>query len=161
MAVKKTYTSVAEQATQPTLAKLDVATTENTKISSIVFVNAAEMEQLPDATIVENASMFADWVENVDYTLNDIRKENSDLYRCVQSHTSQAGWEPSNTPALWTMIGDITAEYPAWTQPIGAFDAYAIDAKCSHNGDNWVSIVDNNVWEPGVYGWEVVVDVDL
>jgi hypothetical protein len=26
----------------------------------------------------------------------------------------------------------------------------------THNGSTWVSIVDNNVWEPGVYGWEKV-----
>lgn len=23
----------------------------------------------------------------------------------------------------------------------------------SHNGKHWISSVDNNVWEPGVYGW--------
>ena len=26
-------------------------------------------------------------------------------------------------------------------------------AKCSHNGKHWMSDVDNNVWEPGAYGW--------
>lgn len=25
--------------------------------------------------------------------------------------------------------------------------------KVTHNGKTWTSIVDNNVWEPGVYGW--------
>lgn len=25
--------------------------------------------------------------------------------------------------------------------------------KVAHNGKTWVSDVDNNVWEPGVYGW--------
>ena len=39
-------------------------------------------------------------------------------------------------------------------QPIGAHDAYAKGDKTSHNSKNWVSTVDNNVWEPGVYGWE-------
>ena len=24
------------------------------------------------------------------------------------------------------------------------------------NGKTWVSLVDNNVWEPGVYGWTEV-----
>ena len=27
-----------------------------------------------------------------------------------------------------------------------------------HNDKIWVSIVDNNVWEPGVYGWEEVIE---
>ena len=28
--------------------------------------------------------------------------------------------------------------------------------KVFYNNKNWVSIVDNNVWEPGVYGWEEI-----
>ena len=39
-------------------------------------------------------------------------------------------------------------------QPTGAQDAYAKGAKVSHNGKHWVSTADNNVWEPGVYGWD-------
>lgn len=46
------------------------------------------------------------------------------------------------------------ATFPEWVQPIGAHDAYAKGDKTSHNSKNWVSTVDNNVWEPGVYGWE-------
>ena len=43
----------------------------------------------------------------------------------------------------------------AWVvQPIGAVDAYAAGAKVAHNGQRWISTVDANVWEPGVYGWE-------
>lgn len=28
--------------------------------------------------------------------------------------------------------------------------------KVTHNGKTWQSTTDNNVWEPGVYGWEEV-----
>lgn len=45
-------------------------------------------------------------------------------------------------------------EYPEWIQPVGAQDAYAQGAQVSHNNSHWISMVDNNVWEPGVYGWE-------
>ncbi len=35
--------------------------------------------------------------------------------------------------------------------------AYRIRAEIEkHNGQTWVSDVDNNVWEPGVYGWSVI-----
>lgn len=43
--------------------------------------------------------------------------------------------------------------YPAWIQPTGAQDAYNIGDRVSHNGQNWESTVDANVWEPGVFGW--------
>ena len=37
-------------------------------------------------------------------------------------------------------------------------DAYEEGAKVSHNGKKWVSIVANNVWEPGAYGWDEYVE---
>lgn len=40
-----------------------------------------------------------------------------------------------------------------WKQPEGAHDAYKKGAEVSHKGSVWTSDVDNNVWEPGVYGW--------
>lgn len=40
-----------------------------------------------------------------------------------------------------------------WIQPTGATDAYPAGAKVSHNSKHWISDVDNNVWEPGVFGW--------
>jgi hypothetical protein len=43
---------------------------------------------------------------------------------------------------------------PEWVQP-GSTNPYMKGDKVTHNGSTWVSLVDNNVWEPGVYGWEV------
>ena len=40
-----------------------------------------------------------------------------------------------------------------WKQPLGAHDAYRLDAITTHDGKEWVSLVDFNVWEPGVTGW--------
>lgn len=44
-----------------------------------------------------------------------------------------------------------------WVQPAGAVDAYQTGDVVTHNGKTWVCTVDNNVWEPGVYGWSEVV----
>ena len=74
------------------------------------------------------------------------------LYACITAHTSQASWKPSLTPALWNKIS--IEEWPEWVQPTGAHDAYAKGDKVSHNNKRWVSTVDANTWEPGVYGWE-------
>lgn len=62
--------------------------------------------------------------------------------------------------SLWAVAADPEEEWPAWSQPLGAHDAYALGAKVSHNERHWVSDVDNNVWEPGVANWtEVVAEV--
>ena len=36
---------------------------------------------------------------------------------------------------------------------MGAHDAYPQGAKVSHQGKHWVSEIDANNYEPGVYGW--------
>ena len=104
--------------------------------------------------LAQPMAMYDEWsAESVAYTLNDIRQYNGLLYRCVQAHTSQATWTPEDAPSLWTRIADPAQEWPEWIQPTGAHNAYAQGARVSHNGKHWISDVDANVWEPGVYGW--------
>ena len=85
------------------------------------------------------------------YAVGDRVKYNGLLYRCVQAHTSQADWTPDVVPALWVRTS--TEEWPEWIQPTGAHDAYNKGDKVSHNEKHWVSDIDANVYEPGVYGW--------
>ena len=109
----------------------------------------------PDAVLLaQPMAMYDEWsAESVEYALDDIRQYNGLLYRCVQAHTSQATWTPEAAPSPWTRIADPAQEWPEWIQPTGAHNAYAKGAKVSHNGKHWISDVDANVWEPGVYGW--------
>jgi hypothetical protein len=46
---------------------------------------------------------------------------------------------------------------PAWVQPEGAHNAYREGARVTHNGKQWASLMDANVWEPGVTGWTELV----
>lgn len=41
------------------------------------------------------------------YAVDDRRSYADKLYKCLQAHTSQAGWTPDATPALWAVI-DVT-----------------------------------------------------
>lgn len=126
-------------------------------VAAITFVSLAERGDIDEVTATEHAELFEAWVIDKDYAVGKIvTRPNGNLSKCVQAHRSQAGWEPENTPALWTKIGDPSEEYPAWSQPLGAHDAYEQGAKVSHNGKKWTSDVANNVWEPGVYGWSKV-----
>lgn len=124
-------------------------------VASIVFVSLAEEGKIDDVTATENASQFAEWAYPIDYKVGAIRRAGGLLYRCIQAHTSQSDWTPAAAASLWTSIADPAEEWPAWAQPVGAHDAYAIGAKVTHNGQHWKSTAAANVWEPGVYGWEV------
>ncbi len=124
--------------------------------STIAFVTLAETGVIDDETATEHTDLFNPWVEGIAYEVGNIRSYEGDLYRCVQAHTSQSDWTPDKVPALWTKIGDPTEEFPEWSQPVGAHDAYAKGDKVSFGGKHWESTVDNNVWQPGVYGWNEV-----
>ena len=133
---------------------------EQKNVAAITFVSLTKKGDIDDVTASEHADLFEPWVASKAYAVGDIVSYNGLLYRCVQAHRSQADWEPENTPALWTKIGDPTEEYPAWSQPLGAHDAYPLGAKVSHNGKKWTSDVANNVWEPGVYGWTEIAETE-
>lgn len=124
------------------------------QVTSISFVTLAESGQIDDVTAAEHTDTFATWEPDIAYAVGNIRKHEDNLYRCAQAHTSQTGWEPDKTPALWVKIGDPAEEWPEWSQPVGAHDAYMKGDKVSYNGAHWISGIDNNVWQPGVYGWE-------
>lgn len=152
--------SDASTADELTAQRADLAEQKN--VAAITFVSLAERGNIDEVTATEHAELFEAWVTDKDYAVGKIlTRPNGNLYKCVQAHRSQAGWEPENTPALWTKIGDPSEEYPAWSQPLGAHDAYPLGAKVSHNGKKWTSDVANNVWEPGVYGWSEVTDENV
>lgn len=123
--------------------------------TSIVFVTLAESGKIDDITATEHSDLFVPWVVGVAYPVGVIRRHNDILYKCIQQHTSQEDWSPDVTPSLWVRIGDPTEEYPEWSRPIGSHDAYTLGDKVTYDGQHWISVVENNVWQPGIYGWEV------
>lgn len=106
---------------------------------------------LTDAQALESVMLYRNWLDNETVEVDDVRRSGDQIYRCIQRHKTQADWKPENTPALWARIE--VSEWPEWVQPTGAQDAYGLDAKVTHNGVRWVSVVQANVWEPSVYGW--------
>ena len=126
--------------------------------SNITFVTLAENGTIDEVTATEHLSVFAAWEPGVAYSVGMLRKYEDVLYKCVQAHTSQIDWSPDKTPALWAKAGNPAVEYPEWSQPIGAHDAYMTGDKVSHSNKHWISTVNNNVWEPGVYGWNEVAE---
>ena len=123
---------------------------------SIAFVKLVEKGDIDEVTASENASLFLEWNEKSSFTLNELRERDGKLYKCLQAHTGQAGWEPENTPALWKLLGMDESGIPYWVQPISQADSYMTGAEVMDEGKHWRSTVDYNVWKPGTYGWEVI-----
>ena len=112
-------------------------------------------KSLPDDVAIEAIELFPAWNSaDVAYVVGDRVRYEDLLYKCLQSHNSQPTWNPADAVSLWVRVDDPGEEWPEWRQPLGAQDAYELGAKVSHNDKHWISNVANNVWEPGVYGWD-------
>lgn len=84
------------------------------------------------------------WAPNVDYGAGDEVSYRGRSYVCLQAHTSQTGWEPSNTPALWQALGNSTS---AWQPNV----AYAVGATVLYNGSTYKCLQAHTSqvgWEP-------------
>ena len=137
----------------PTNAELASSLASVQSASAVAFVALCEVGTLDAVTASEHAELFAEWAYPIAYTVGQLRRHNGTLYKCVQAHTSQADWAPDKAASLWSVAAAPAEEWPAWSQPVGAHDAYAKGDKVSHNGKHWISTADANTWEPGVYGW--------
>ena len=106
-----------------------------------------------DNTALRMLAFYPEWAAGQAYTAGYKVQHGGKLWRCLQNHTSQDGWEPESAPSLWAkvLIPDDTV-VPEWEQP-DSTNPYSAGDKVTHNGKTWVSDIDNNVWEPGVYGW--------
>ena len=119
---------------------------------------------LNDDQAMEVADLYPQWGVMKAYNVGEIVKYgvNSDgetqLYKVIQAHTSQADWTPDASPSLFKAVGFTDSGTSIWTQPLGATDAYMQGDIVSHNNVIYISDVDNNVWETGVYGWSIKTD---
>lgn len=96
------------------------------------------------------------WIAGETVTAGTYRTHNSKLWKALQGHTTQVDWEPQLVPALWAEVvaEPEPEEWPAWVQPQGAHDSFALGAKVTHKGKRWISLYPANVWEPSIFGWE-------
>lgn len=122
---------------------------------------SVQSANLTDEQAMQIADLYPDWAAMKAYAADEIVKfgVNADgetqLYKVIQAHTSQADWTPDTAASLYKKIGFTDEGVSIWTQPLGATDAYMKGDVVSFENQLWESTVDNNVWQPGVYGWEV------
>ena len=114
---------------------------------------------LDNDAAVENAILFPQWKENVEYKKDDRIRFNNVLYTILQDHTSQSDWQPDIASSLYARVLRSWEQnvIPTWEQPEST-NGFMTGDKVYHNGILYISTADNNVWEPGTTGapWEVI-----
>ena len=114
-------------------------------------------QSLDDGTALEAVALHPAWKADTQYTKGTRLKDGETLYKVLQDHTSQTGWEPHNAPSLFAKVlpGQEGTAIGEWQQPYST-NPYQKGDKVKHNGKTWESEINTNVWEPGVYGWKEV-----
>ena len=57
-----------------------------------------------DNTALRMTDFYPEWASDTAYPAGYKVQHGGRLWRCLQAHTSQAGWEPENAASLWTEI---------------------------------------------------------
>ena len=140
---------------------------QTNKAMEIFNINFNDL--LPDLTdeqALEMPLLFPKWQAGKKYVVGDRVLYLGTLYKVIQAHTSQYGWEPDITPSLFAknlIVKDDDGEQvdiPEWEQP-GSTNPYMKGDKVRFEGKVYQSLIDNNVWSPATYpqGWEEVTEV--
>ena len=62
-----------------------------------------------DNTALRMLAFYPEWAAGAAYTVGHKVRRNGKLWRVVQAHTSQTGWEPENAASLWEQINEMHA----------------------------------------------------
>lgn len=111
-----------------------------------------------DQTAANAAELYPVWNETKAYTVGDRVRYDSILYKCLQAHTAQTTWTPTDAPSLWAKVLIPDPEViPEWEQP-DSTNPYMKGDKVTYKGKTYESLIDNNVWSPEAYsqGWKEV-----
>lgn len=126
------------------------------EVTALLIKQQINTLSVDDNIALRMVEFYPEWAAGQDYTAGFKVQYNGTLYKVLTAHTSQDDWTPDAAPSLFAkvLIPDETV-VPEWEQP-DSTNPYNAGDKVTHNGKTWVSDVDNNVWEPGVYGWSEV-----
>lgn len=117
-------------------------------------------ETLSDAQALQVPMLFDEFDGNgVAYEVGKRVLYKGVLYKVIQAHTSQAGWNPVDAPSLFAKVINETIDgsIPEFEQP-DSTNPYMKGDKVMFNGKVYESLIDNNVYSPEAYpaGWKEI-----
>ena len=74
------------------------------EVSRLLIAQQINTLTVDDNTALRMTEFYPEWAADTEYTIGYKVQRNGKLWRCIQAHTSQTGWEPENAASLWTEI---------------------------------------------------------
>lgn len=113
-------------------------------------------ESLTDNEALKAIHLFQKWSADRSYSVGTRVKYNNKLYRCTHAHTSRDVWNPEENQIMWEEVMPtqepevIIEEWDKGNSP------YSKNDKVMYQGSVWQSTINNNIWTPGIYGWNKI-----
>ena len=149
---RQTLDGLTEKAMRNSLAGGGIATLSLSYQQTLSAVSDAAALKMPEYFPAWDGDSHA-------YSVGDRVTYGDTLYKCLQAHTSQATWTPTDAPSLWAkvLITGTETTPPEWEQP-GSTNPYMTGDRVTYGGKVYESTIDNNVWKPDEYpqGWKEV-----
>ena len=74
------------------------------EVTAMLIKQQINTLNVDDNTALRMTAFYPEWAANAEYTIGYKVQRSGRLWRCLQAHTSQTGWEPENAASLWTEI---------------------------------------------------------
>lgn len=115
--IEMTAEEIAEMKAEQTKAELFEKSRPLTEseVNRMLITQQINTLTVDDNTALRMVEFYPVWTVGTEYAAGYKVQHNGKLWRALQAHTAQAGWEPENTASLWEQINEThsgTAEDP-------------------------------------------------
>lgn len=79
------------------------------EVTRLLITQQINTLEVDDNTALRMVEFYPEWAADMAYTVGYKVRRNGKLWRVVQAHTAQIGWEPENAASLWEQINETHA----------------------------------------------------
>ena len=103
-----TPSEIAEHRKQATIVRVQENARPLTEVEVSRMVISAQINTLDvdDNTALRMVGFYPEWKVGAEYAVGFKVQRNTKLYRVLQAHTAQEGWEPENAASLWEQVNE-------------------------------------------------------
>lgn len=76
------------------------------EVSRMLITAQINTLAVDDNTALRMREFYPEWAPGTEYPVGHKVQRNGKLWRTVQAHTAQTGWEPENAASLWEQINE-------------------------------------------------------
>lgn len=76
------------------------------EVNRLIIAQQINTLTVDDNTALRMKDYYPEWEAGIQYSVGFKAQRNGKLWRTIQAHTAQVGWEPENAPSLWEQINE-------------------------------------------------------